>query len=305
MKRSHSRSRGGKGASTAGGGAPSAPVFSTAIVSNGDTTHVILTYNVTLGTSTSTTIGDYTLTSSGKSISAVSRVGATISLTTTAWANGDTGTIAVAAGKVFEATNTTAAGALSAQSITNNVASSLTPFTETWPGINGAALPAGWNTIVGAPLQDGFNKVKFFAASGAEFINRNAGASDFTLTVSNMFKCGLWPFIHARSPSTGTGDGYEIIMRADTGKLQFYEVVSGATSNTVTGLTTLTDSVAYGVKVICSGTTVTVQLDSGGGYVTELGPITVSTNLTNTYIGIGDAVANGSSVSLYGQIQVS
>ncbi len=261
MKRSHSRSRGGKGASTAGGGAPSAPVFSTAIVSNGDTTHVILTYNVTLGTSTSTTIGDYTLTSSGKSISAVSRVGATISLTTTAWANGDTGTIAVAAGKVFEATNTTAAGALSAQSITNNVAPARITFTDPFTGADGSAPNARWT---GSPAgwEINTNHLRFIGASVGTIL-ATCTAGNNTLDVDCDFSSASASFGAFYISYTDANNNAFVQLNASE-TLTINSMVSG--SNTVvatdTGHTTRLQAAAH-IQVANVGTTVTVTVTGG------------------------------------------
>lgn len=121
------------------------PVFSFARVSELTPSKLVITYDVALGTSTSTSAGNFTLVAGGRTITGVARVGNTIEINMSApFVYGTTGTIAVAAGVIFEASNTASAGAHSASAITNLIPSGSDVLSKILNlRVNGAASPAG------------------------------------------------------------------------------------------------------------------------------------------------------------------
>lgn len=215
---------GGRGGSAA---APSAPAFVSAAISNATPTKVVLTYDRTLGTSTTSTPGDFTLASAGgRTISSVARVGATIELTVnTAFVFGVAPTIAVAAGKVFESTNVTAAGALSATAITNNVVAFQDNFNRANSGTLGTA--SGLFTWLNPTLGIGIVSNK---ANGVGFSDVNTGFSG-ALTLIAKVTSDLSGFTFYPFWGDGTANNlFALGVTPTTGLLQIFKIVGGSYS---------------------------------------------------------------------------
>lgn len=213
---------GGRGG---GAAAPSAPAFVSVVISNAAPTKVVLTYDRTLGTSTTSTPGDFTLASAGgRTISSVARVGATIELTVnTAFVFGVAPTIAVAAGKVFESTNVTAAGALSTTTITNNVVAFQDNFNRSDSATLGVAsgLFAWLNPTPGIGIVS--NKAK-----GVGFSDVDTGFSG-AITISTKATSDLSGFTFYPFWGDGTTNNFFALgITPTTGLIQLFHIIGGS-----------------------------------------------------------------------------
>lgn len=182
-------------------------------------------------------------------------------------------------------------------------AGAFTPYSETWAGAQHAALPAGWTTITGTPSLSGLGQYDVTDSPGvATSAVRNLSGYNGTITFPIAAAAGVynssWTYIILRSNSAQTVYTY-LLFRHDTFKLQYAEWNGSSDVNVVTGSTTLPDATWLGCRLTLNGAALTVELDTGSGYFTELTP-TMAQNLTATYYGVGTSVA--STGSLFGPV---
>ena len=272
-----------------------APVIVSAVVQNGQPALIVVTFDQSLGASTSTTPADYVLAASGgRTVNNVTRVGSTLQLAVTAaFTSGVAPTLSIAAGKVFNSTGAVSNAAITARAITNLVGSG---WTETWPGSAGAALPSEWTVVAGLASQTGDGYMNFMDGSGR--VIRDAAIPDRKLTVGFLTN-NRYGSIVFRANSTGDNACY-LTLHAGLDCLVFSEWVGSTQTNIVNGTHSLgANASEHIVEVTMSGTSIVVKLD-GALDITA----TAAENLTNTYVGLTQGLS-GSAPYAYGQVSAT
>lgn len=188
--------------------------------------------------------------------------------------------------------------------------SSFTTFTELWP-TNAAALPAAWTVHTGSTTPQQLNIAGtgwYDANGGTNYAYRDAGGQkgviEFPLGAGTEgIQGNTWADVGFCADAGLTHYNY-LIMRADTHVIQYNEYNATVISNSVSGTTDLT-GIWAGVRItIGAAGALTVELNTGAGYFTELS-LTMVTNFNTagqTYMYISSDA--GTPNALFGKVLV-